>query len=66
MHDFGAPRRHVPLAGAEGDWESEGLEMTVDRGSGSQTPIQRVVAGTHDIAHADVGTREMERGEPGS
>ena len=53
---FQATQAQFPLAEAKGYWKSEGLDVTVDRGSGSQTSIQRVVAGTHDIAYADVGT----------
>jgi NitT/TauT family transport system substrate-binding protein len=53
---FQATQAQFPLAEVKGYWKSEGLEVSVDRGSGSQTSIQRVVAGTHDIAYADVGT----------
>ena len=53
---FQATQAKFPLAEARGYWKSEGLDVTVDRGSGSQTSVQRVVAGTHDIAYADVGT----------
>ena len=53
---FQATQAQFPLAEVKGYWKSEGLDVSVDRGSGSQTSIQRVVAGTHDIAYADVGT----------
>ena len=53
---FQATQAQFPLAEAKGYWKAEGLDVTVDRGSGSQTSIQRIVANTHDIAYADVGT----------
>ena len=53
---FQATQAQFPLAEVKGYWKAEGLDVSVDRGSGSQTSIQRVVAGTHDIAYADVGT----------
>ena len=53
---FQATQAQFPLAVERGYWKSEGLEVSVDRGSGSATSIQRVVSGTHDIAYSDVGT----------
>jgi NitT/TauT family transport system substrate-binding protein len=53
---FQATQAQFPLAAEKGYWKSEGLEVTVDRGSGSATSIQRVASGTHDIAYSDVGT----------
>ena len=52
---FQATQAQFPLAVERGYWKSEGLEVSVDRGSGSATSIQRVVSGTHDIAYSDVG-----------
>ena len=53
---FQATQAQFPLAVDKGYWKSEGLEVTVDRGNGSATSIQRVISGTHDIAYSDVGT----------
>ena len=53
---FQATQAQFPLAVEKGYWKAEGLEVAVDRGSGSATSIQRVVSGTHDIAYSDVGT----------
>jgi len=53
---FQATQAQFPLAVDKGYWKSEGLDVTVDRGNGSATSIQRVISGTHDIAYSDVGT----------
>ena len=53
---FQATQAQFPLAADKGYWKSEGLEVSVDRGSGSATSITRVISGTHDIAYSDVGT----------
>lgn len=53
---FQATQAQFPLAHERGYWKSEGLEVTVDRGNGSATSIQRVISGTHEIAYSDVGT----------
>lgn len=53
---FQATQAQFPLAAEKGYWKAEGLEVSVDRGSGSATSIQRVISGTHDIAYSDVGT----------
>ena len=53
---FQSTQAQFPLAVDKGYWKSEGLEVTVDRGSGSAASVQRVISGTHDIAYADVGT----------
>ncbi len=53
---FQATQAQFPLAADKGYWKSEGLEVSVDRGSGSATSITRVITGTHDIAYSDVGT----------
>lgn len=53
---FQATQAQFPLAAERGYWKAEGLEVTVDRGSGSATSIQRVISGTHEIAYSDVGT----------
>jgi NitT/TauT family transport system substrate-binding protein len=53
---FQATQAQFPLAYEKGYWKSQGLNVEVDRGSGSATSVQRVIAGTHDLAYADVGT----------
>lgn len=53
---FQATQAQFPLAAEKGYWKSRGLEVDIDRGSGSATSVQRVIAGTHDLAFADVGT----------
>lgn len=53
---FQTSAAQFPLGVEKGYWKSEGLEVTVDRGSGSAASVQRVVSGTHDIAFSDVGT----------
>jgi len=40
----------------KGYFKAEGLNVTVDRGSGSGTAIQRVVGGGYDFGYADAGT----------
>ena len=39
---FQATQAQFPLAYEKGYWKSEGLEVTVDRGNGSATSIQRL------------------------
>lgn len=39
-----------------GFFKAEGLNVTVDRGAGSGTAIQRVNSGAYDFGYADVGT----------
>ncbi len=53
---FQATQAQFPLADQKGYWKAQGLNVSVDRGSGSATSVQRVIAGTHDLAFADVGT----------
>jgi NitT/TauT family transport system substrate-binding protein len=53
---FQATQAQFPLAYEKGYWKTQGLQVEVDRGSGSATSVQRVIAGTHDLAYADVGT----------
>ena len=53
---FQSTQGQFPLAVDRGYWKSEGLDVTVDRGSGSATSVQRVVSGSYDIAYSDVGT----------
>src|SRR5258707_1229774 len=40
----------------KGYFKAEGLNVTVDRGSGSGVAIQRVAGGTYDFGYADLGT----------
>lgn len=53
---FQATQAQFPLGVEKGYWKALGLTVDVDRGSGSATSVQRVIAGTHDLAFADVGT----------
>lgn len=53
---FQATQAQFPLAAEKGYWKSEGLDVTVDRGAGSATSVQRVVSGAYDLAYADMGT----------
>jgi NitT/TauT family transport system substrate-binding protein len=53
---FQATQAQFPLASEKGYWKAEGLDVTVDRGSGSATSVQRVISGAYDMAYADVGT----------
>ena len=53
---FQATQAQFPLAYEKGYWKAEGLEVAVDRGSGSATSVQRVISGAYDMAYADVGT----------
>jgi len=40
----------------KGFFKAEGLNVTVDRGAGSGTAIQRVGTGAYDFGYADIGT----------
>ena len=53
---FQATQAQFPLAAEKGFFKAEGLEVQVDRGSGSATSVQRVVSGAYDFSYADVGT----------
>jgi NitT/TauT family transport system substrate-binding protein len=53
---FQAAQAMFPLAAEKGYWRAEGLDVAIDRGAGSASAVQRVVAGTHDLGYADVGT----------
>ena len=53
---FQATQAQFPLAYEKGYWKAEGMDVTVDRGAGSATSVQRVVSGAYDFAYADVGT----------
>lgn len=53
---FQAAQAMFPLAADRGYWKAEGLDVSIDRGSGSTSAVQRVVSGTHDLGFADVGT----------
>ena len=53
---FQAAQAMFPLAAEKGYWRSEGLEVAIDRGSGSTAAVQRVISGAYDLGFADVGT----------
>ena len=52
---FQAPQAPYVHAAEKGYFKSEGLDVNIDRGSGSGASIQRVISGSHDIGHADMG-----------
>lgn len=51
---FQGPAAFFLLPQAKGYFKEEGLDVTVDAGNGSAGVLNRVAAGTHDIALADV------------
>ncbi len=53
---FQATQAQFPLTAEKGYWKSEGMDVTVDRGAGSATSVQRIVSGAYDFAFADMGT----------
>jgi NitT/TauT family transport system substrate-binding protein len=53
---FQATQAQFPLTADKGYWKSEGMDVTVDRGAGSATSVQRIVSGAYDFAFADMGT----------
>lgn len=53
---YQATQAQFAVAADKGYWKSEGMEVTLDRGSGSATSVQRVVSGAYDFGFADVGT----------
>jgi NitT/TauT family transport system substrate-binding protein len=53
---FQATQAHFTLAADRGYYKAEGLDVTVDRGAGSGASIQRVIAGSHELAYTDIGT----------
>ena len=52
---FQAPQAPYVYAAEKGYFKAEGLDMTIDRGAGSGASIQRVISGSHEIGHADMG-----------
>lgn len=54
-HDwrFDGPSAIVLMAQGKGYFAKEGLEVTVDTGTGSVSAIQRVIGGTHEMGTAD-------------
>lgn len=47
------PGAIVLLTAGKGYFAQEGLEVTIDAGSGSAAAVQRIAGGTHDIGFAD-------------
>jgi len=47
------PGAIVLLTQARGYFQQEGLDVTIDAGSGSAASVQRIAGGTHDIGFAD-------------
>jgi NitT/TauT family transport system substrate-binding protein len=53
---FEGPAAFFLLTKAKGYFEQEGLDVTIDPGSGSGTTATRVASGTYDIGFADMGS----------
>jgi NitT/TauT family transport system substrate-binding protein len=52
---FQAPQAPYVYAAEKGYFKAEGMEVAIDRGAGSGASIQRVISGSHEIGHADMG-----------
>jgi NitT/TauT family transport system substrate-binding protein len=52
---FQGPSAFFLTTAAKGYFKEEGLEVVIDAGNGSAGVLNRVAAGTHDMALADVG-----------
>lgn len=52
---FQAPQAPYVYTAEKGYFKAEGLEVAIDRGAGSGASIQRVISGSHEIGHADMG-----------
>ena len=51
---YQGPQGWFFLADDKGYFKAEGLEITIDQGDGSATPIPRVASGTYDIGFGDI------------
>jgi len=49
---YQGPQGWFFLAEDKGYFKAEGLDITIDQGDGSATPIPRVASGTYDIGFA--------------
>src|SRR5690349_18213714 len=50
------PQAPFITAKAIGAFAAQGLDVTVDRGTGSQKTIEQVVTGTYDIGYGDINS----------
>lgn len=48
-----APFKHARAIGA---FARQGLDVTIDRGTGSQKTIEQVVTGTYDLGYGDINS----------
>ena len=51
---YQGPQGWFFLAEDKGYFKAEGLEITIDQGDGSATPIPKVASGTYDIGFGDI------------
>ena len=51
---YQGPQGWFFLAEDKGYFKAEGLEITIDQGDGSATPIPQVASGTYDIGFGDI------------
>src|SRR6185503_2577014 len=51
---YQGPQGWFFLADDKGYFKAEGLEIQIDQGDGSATPIPRVASGTYDIGFGDI------------
>ena len=51
---YQGPQGWFFLAEDKGYFKAEGLEVTIDQGDGSATPIPKVASGTYDIGFGDI------------
>jgi NitT/TauT family transport system substrate-binding protein len=51
---YQGPQGWFFLADDKGYFKAEGLEITIDQGDGSATPIPKVASGTYDIGFGDI------------
>jgi NitT/TauT family transport system substrate-binding protein len=64
---FEGPSAPFLLAKAKGYFAAEGLDVTIDSGSGSAAPITRVATGAYDMGFADFNALvEYDANNPGS
>ena len=51
---YQGPQGWFFLAEDKGYFKAEGLDITIDQGDGSATPIPKVASGTYDIGFGDI------------
>src|SRR5262245_64107117 len=50
------PQAPFITAKASGAFSAQGLDVTIDRGTGSQKTIEQVATGTYDIGYGDINS----------